>query len=243
MNTGLFDMFHDAANQYLLAIADSISIYFYSVIEETVQQDWRIVGHRHRRGEVAFQVSFIVNDFHCTATQYIGRTYNQWITDTCRFLYRHFDGSYCGVSRLFQFQTFNRLLETFTVFCTVNGIRAGTDNRYTRCFQSTSQFQWSLTTILYDDAFWLLNTYDFQYVFQCYWFEVQTVRRIEIGRYCFRVTVNHDGFETIFAQCQGSMYTAVIEFNTLTDTVWTTTQNHDFVTILVRIRFALFFIG
>lgn len=43
--------------------------------------------------------------------------------------------------RLFQFQTLNRMLEAFTVFRTVDGIRAGTDNRYASSFQRARQFQ------------------------------------------------------------------------------------------------------
>lgn len=39
------------------------------------------------------------------------------------------------------------------------------------------------------------------------------------------------------------MYAAVVKLNTLTDTVWTTAQHHDFIAVNGRVRFALIFIG
>ncbi|MFP1590719.1 hypothetical protein ACLB1M_03575 [Escherichia coli] len=59
---------------------------------------------------------------------------------------------------MFQFQTLNRMLEAFTVFCTVDSIRAGADNRYASSFQRARQFQRGLTAVLNDNAFRLLNT-------------------------------------------------------------------------------------
>ncbi|MOA05955.1 hypothetical protein D3C78_1255680 [compost metagenome] len=39
------------------------------------------------------------------------------------------------------------------------------------------------------------------------------------------------------------MYAAVVKFDTLTDTVWTTAQHHHFRTVVGRVGLALFFIG
>ena len=135
------------------------------------------------------------------------------------------------------------MLEAFTVFRTVDGIRAGTDNRYASSFQRARQFQRGLTAVLDDNAFRLLNTHNFQHIFQRYRLEVEAVGGVVVGGDGFRVTVNHNGFVTVFAQRQRGVYTAVVEFDTLTDTVRAAAENHDFFTVGRRIRFALFFIS
>ena len=48
-------------------------------------------------------------------------------------------------------------------------------------------------------------------------------------------TVNHNGFVTVFAQRQRGVYTAVVEFDTLADTVWTTAENHNLLVVGNRI--------
>ena len=243
MHTRLLNMLHDAANQHHFAVADGIHVNFYCVIKEVVQQHWRIVRYADRCLEVATQVSFVIDDFHRPTAENVRRTHHQRVANLFRFLNRHFDGGNGGVRRLFQFQTLNRMLEAFTVFRTVDGIRAGTDNRYASSFQRARQFQRGLTAVLDDNAFRLLNTHNFQHVFQSYRLEVETVRGVVVGGDGFRVTVNHNGFITVFAQRQRGVYTAVVEFDTLTDTVRAAAEHHDFFTIGGRIRFALFFIS
>ena len=115
------------------------------------------------------------------------------------------------------------MLEALTVFCTVDGIRAGADNRYACGFQFTRQLQRGLAAVLYDNALRLLDAHDFQHVFQ--------------------VTVDHDGLVTVFAQRQRGVYAAVVKFDTLTDTVRAAAEDHDFIAVYGRIGLALFFIG
>ena len=204
MHARLLDVLHDAANQHHFAVADGIHVNFYRVIEEVVQQHWRIVRHADRRLEVATQVSFVIDDFHRPTAENVRRTYHQRVANLFRLLYRHFNSGNGGVRRLFQFQTLNRMLEAFTVFCTVDSIRAGADNRYASSFQRARQFQRGLTAVLDDNAFRLLDTHDFQHIFQSYRLEVEAVGSVVVGGDGFRVTVNHDGFVTVFAQRRSS---------------------------------------
>ena len=243
MHARLLDVLHDAANKHHFAVADGIHVNFYRVIKEVIQQHWRIVRHADRRLEVATQVSFVIDDFHRPTAENVRRTYHQRVANLFRLLYRHFNSGNGGVRRLFQFQTLNRMLKAFTVFCTVDSIRAGADNRYASSFQRARQFQRGLTAVLNDNAFRLLNTHDFQHILQSYRLEVEAIGSVVVGGDGFRVTVNHNGFVTVFAQRQRGVYTAVVEFDTLTDTVRAAAENHDFFTVGRRIRFALFFIS
>ena len=175
MDTTLLNMLHHTTDHHDVTIADRINIQLNRVIQEVIQQYRRFVRNTHCFVEVTTQVDFVRNDFHRTATQYIRWTHNQRITDLFCFLYRFFQRSDCRVLWLFQTQTLNRLLEAFTVFSTVDRIRTGTDDWYASRFQCTRQFQRSLTTILNDHTFRLFYAHDFQHVFQCDWFEIQTV--------------------------------------------------------------------
>ncbi len=243
MYARLFDVLHDAANQHHFAVADSIHVHFNRIIKETVQQHRCIVRHADRSLEVATQVGFVIDDFHRATTENVGWAHHQRVTNFFRLLNSLFNGRHGGVRRLFQLQTVNRVLEALTVFRTVNGIRAGTDYRHACCFQRARQLQRSLATVLHNNAFRLLDAHDFQYVFQRYRLEVQTVGGVVVGRNGFRVTVDHDGLKTIFAQCQRGVYAAVVKLDALTDTVWTAAQHHDFIAVDGRICFTLIFIS
>ena len=202
MHARLFDVLHDAANQHHFAVADSVNVDFDRIVKEAVQQNRRVVRDADRGLEVALQVGFVVDDFHRPTAQDVGRTHHQRVANLFRLLNGHLNGRYGRVRRLFQLQTVNRLLETFTVFGTVNRIRAGSDNRYAGRFQRTRQLQRRLAAVLDDNALRLLDTHDFQHVFQRHRLKVQTVGGVVVGRHGFRVTVNHNGLVTIFTQRQ-----------------------------------------
>ncbi|CCJ77186.1 hypothetical protein BN135_2250 [Cronobacter muytjensii 530] len=243
MHARLFDMLHDAANQHHFAVTDGVHINLNGIVQEAVQQHWRVVGNAHRRLEVATQVGFVVDDFHRAAAQHVRRAHHQRVADFFRFLDRLFDGRHGGVRRLFQLQAIHRLLKAFAVFGAVDSVRACADNRYACCFQRARQLQRRLAAVLHNNAFRLLDAYDFQHVFQRNRFEVETVGSIVVGGDGFRVAVDHDGLVTVFAQRQCGVYAAVVELNALADTVRPAAQHHDFFTILVRVRLALFFIS
>ena len=243
MDACLFDMLHDAANQHHFAIADGIDIHFNRVVEEAVQQHWRVVGDADRSLEVAAQILLVIDDLHRPTAEHVRRTHHQRVANLFRFLYRLLNGGDGGVRRLLQLQTVNRVLEALTIFRPVDSVRAGTDNRYACGFQGARQLQRSLPAVLHDNAFWLLDAHDFQHVFQGNRLEVQTVGSVVVGRDGFRVTVDHDGLVTVFAQRQRGVYAAVVKFDTLTDTVRAAAEDHDFIAVNGRVGLALFFIG
>src|SRR5690606_17551599 len=123
LNTGLFDVLHDTANDNLFAVTDGVDIHFHGAIEEVIQQYRRIVRYFYRFGHVTTQRGFVVDDFHRPAAQHIGRAHHQRVTDFGGFHHRFFCGRDGGVHRLLQPQTLDHLLETLTVFGAVNGFR------------------------------------------------------------------------------------------------------------------------
>ena len=71
--------------------------------------------------------------------------------------------------------------------------------------------------------------------------EVEAVAGVVIRRDSFRVAVDHDGFVAIFTQRKRGMATAIIEFNSLPDTVRTTAQD-DYLLVLGGRRLVFLFI-
>ena len=243
MYARLLDMLHDAANQHHFAVADGIDIHFNRVVEEAIQQYRCIVGDANRGLEVAAQILLVVNNFHRPAAEHVRRTNHQRVANLFRSLYRLLNGSDGGVRRLLQLQTVNRMLEALTVFRAVDSVRAGADNRYACGFQGARQLQRRLAAVLDDNALRLLDAHDFQHVFQGHRLEVQTVGGVIVGRHGFRVTVDHDGLVTVFAQRQRGVYAAVVKFDTLADTVRAAAEDHDFIAVNGRVGLTLFFIS
>ena len=181
MNTRLFDMLHDRTDHNLLAVGDCVDIHFNGAIKEVIQQYRAVVGDFHRITQVALELVFLINNLHRPTTQHVGRTNDQRITNLVGRTNRFFFTAYGRIRRLQQIEALNHLLEALTIFRTVDGFRAGADNRHTRFFQSARELQWRLTTVLHDHTLGLLDTDDFQYIFQGNRLEIQAIRGIVIG--------------------------------------------------------------
>ena len=138
-------------------------------------------------------------------------------------------GTCGGIGGLTQAQRVQQLLEALAVFGRVDHVRAGTDDGHAIGFQIQRQLQGRLTAILHNHARGFFFFHNFQHVFQSDGFEIQAVRRIVIGGHGFGVAVHHNGFITIFPHGQSRVYTAVVKFNALTNTVRPATQDHDFL--------------
>jgi len=242
VNAGLLDVLHDRADHHVGAVADRIHVHLDGAVEEVVEQYRAVVGHLHGFTQVALELVQLVDDLHGAATQYVGWAHDQRVTDAASSADGFFFAAHGGVWRLQQAQALNHLLEALTVFGTVNGVRAGTDDRYAGFFQGASQFQRGLAAVVNDDTLRLLDAADFQHVFQGQRLEVQAVGGVVVGGDGFRVAVDHDGLVTVFTQRQCSVYAAVVELDTLADTVRAATQDHDLVAGR-RVGLALFLVG
>src|SRR5471032_1964206 len=237
----LFDVFHHAADEGGFAVGDAIDVALDGVVQEAVQQHWRIVRYLDRFAHIAFQVALLVDDFHRAAAQHVGRTHYKRVADFLCQRQRFGFGARGAVRRLAQFQLVQHLLETLAVFGSVDHVRRGADDRHAIRFQVQRQLQRSLAAVLHDHAHRFFDGDDFQHVFQGQGLEIQAVGGIVIGRHGFRVAIDHDGFVAIFAHGEGRVHAAIVELDTLADTVRATAQYHDLF-LVGRIRFALFVI-
>ena len=74
---------------------------------------------------------------------------------------------------------------------------------------------------------WFFFFVNLKHIFCCNRFKVKFVRCIVVCRNCFWVTVYDDCFISQFFKLHCCVTTTVVEFNSLTDSVWTATQNHN----------------
>ena len=136
----------------------------------------------------------------------------------------------------------NHLLEALAIFSAINSVWRGANNGHTSRLKCTGQFKGCLATELNDYTFGLFNAHDFQHIFQSDRFKEQSIGGVVICGYSLWVTVDHNGFIAIFAHCQGSVNTAVIKLNTLTNTVGAAAENKNLVAVAWACL-ALFFIS
>ena len=242
MHASLFDMLHDRADHHVLAITDGIDVDFDGAVEEVIQQHRAVIRHLHGITQVTLEFVFLIDDLHGATTEHVRGTDNQRVTDLGRCTDGFVFAAHRGIRWLTQIQALDHVLETLAVFGAVDGLGAGTNNRYASFFQGASQFQRRLPTVLHDHALGLLDADDFQHIFQSHRLEIQAVGGIVVSGDGFRVAVDHDGLVTVFTHGQRRVYAAVVELDTLTNTVRATAQHHDLVTA-AWIGFALFFIG
>ena len=84
MHAGQLDVLHNRRNESVGAVADGVRLTFHGMIQETVDENRTIRCHSNSSFHVANHSFFIVNDFHATATQHVGRTNHNRITDSVR---------------------------------------------------------------------------------------------------------------------------------------------------------------
>ncbi len=139
MHAGLFDVFHDAANDDFIAIGQGIDVALDGIVEETVEQHRRIMRHLDGFAHVAFKVLLLMDDFHGPATEHVGRTNHQRITDFLRQTQRIFFSPRRPVRRLLEAEVVQQLLEALAVFGDVDRLRRRADDRHAVGFEGQAQ--------------------------------------------------------------------------------------------------------
>ncbi len=77
MHAGLFDVFHDAADQHVLAVADRIDVHLDGQIQKAIQQHRAVIRHLHGVDHVLAQVILVEHHLHCPAAQDVARPNHQ----------------------------------------------------------------------------------------------------------------------------------------------------------------------
>ena len=62
-------------------------------------------------------------------------------------------------------------------------------------------------------------------------FKIEAIRGVVVGRHRLWVAIHHHRFETCISKGKTGMYTAIIKLNSLTNSVWSGSQNQYFLAI------------
>ena len=230
MDAGLLDMFHDAADIDILAIAQRVDIDLDGVAQEAVDQHRIVTGHNHRVAHIAFKVGQLVNHLHGASAKNVGGADDNRQANLVNNVTGLFGGMGDAVARLAERQIIDQLLETLAILGKVDGVRAGAEDRDPRRLQRRRDFQRRLAAKLHDHAMHGAGLgfppYDLDHILVGQRLEIQPVGGIVIGRHGFRVAVDHDRLIAGIGQRVAGMNTAIVELDSLSDPVRPASQDH-----------------
>ena len=240
MHAGLLDMLHDAGDEGVLAVGNTIDVDFDRIRQVAVEQERALLRHHEfgrpvevagETGEITIELMGVVHDLHRPPAQHIGRPDHDREThlggNRARFAGRGGD----GVLRLFQAEFVEQLLEAVAIFGEIDHVGRGAEDRHVRLFERFGELQRRLAAELHDHAVQgaaaALDIDDLEHVFGGERFEIQAIRGVVIGRHRFRIAIDHDGLVARILQREAGMAAAIIELDALADAVRPAAQDHD----------------
>ena len=227
MDPRLLDVLHDPGHDHLLAVGDGVHVHLDGVFEEAVDQHRLALGDHERLGHEALELGGVVADFHRPAAQHVARPDQHRIADLGhgRAGLRHRPRNPAG--RLLQPQAVQDVLELLPVLGVLDRIDAGADDRHAGVLERPGQVQRRLPAELHDHPVRLDPVADVQHVLGRQRLEEQQVGRVVVGRYGFRVAVDHDRLDAQLAQGEAGVAAAVVELDPLADAVRSAAEDHD----------------
>ena len=226
MNTGLLDMLQNAADVDLFAIAQGVDIGLDRTLQEAIEVH-RVVGANARGlGHVIAQMLGIVGDHHAAAAQHVARTHQQWVADVRGHGLGLLKRGGLARRRVHDTQLVEQSGEALAVLGKIDGVGLGTHDVHAALLEHACQLKRGLAAERHYDAVGTLNVDNVHDVLVGERLKVQAVGRVVVGRNGLGIAVDHDGLKAAGGQRIARMHAAVVELNTLADTVGTGTQNH-----------------
>ena len=180
MDAGLLDVLHDAADHDVLAVAYCIDVDLDRVVQEAIQQHWRIVRHLDRFVHVALEVARLVDDLHRATAEHIRRPHDERIADLLGGSDRGLLGARRAIGRLEQTKAVQHLLEALAVLGHVDHVGRRSDDRHAVLLEIARELQRRLPAELNDDAPRLFDVHDLEHVLERQRLEIQPVGRIVV---------------------------------------------------------------
>src|SRR6266576_962394 len=150
VDAGFLDVLHDAGDDNVFAVGESVDIDFNSVFEEVVDEDGTVLRVFDCFFHVAADGVFVVGDDHGASTEHIGGTDQHGISDAFGAFNGFFQGGRHGTGRLGNLKFIEQLAEALTIFRQVNRLGRGANDGYPRGFQGKGEVQGRLPAKLHD---------------------------------------------------------------------------------------------
>src|SRR5712675_659407 len=225
LTSGLLNMLHDSADENVFAVAGGVHVHLRGIGEEPVEQHRRIVRNFDGLAHVALEILLLVHDLHRAPAEHVARTHHQRIADFLRETQRIGFSARRAVGRLLEPEAIDELLEALAVFGHVDHVGRGADDRHSVRLEIPGELQRRLTAELDDHAVGFFLVDDLEDVLQRKRLEIEAVGGIVVGRDRFRVAVDHDRLEAVFAQRERRVHAAVVELDALSDAIRSAPQD------------------
>ncbi len=125
MHTGLFDVFHDAADVQLVTVEQRVDVDLDRVLQELVDEQRRrqAPGH-HRVGlgfveravHILFELRVVVDDFHAAAAEHVARAHEHRVADGVRGVERLLEAERRAKARRVELLRAQHFAEQLAVF-------------------------------------------------------------------------------------------------------------------------------
>ena len=168
----------------------------------------------------------IVGDHHAAAAQHVARTHQQRVADMRGHGLGLLKRGCLARRRVHDAQLVEQGGKTLAILGKIDGVGLGTHDVHAALLEHARQLKRGLAAERHHDAVGALNIDNVHDVLVGKRLKVKTVGRVVVGRNGLRIAVDHDGLKAAGRQCIARMHTAVVELDTLADTVGAGAQDH-----------------
>ena len=189
-------MLGDGIFHYLTVLCHSIELYLVGLLHELGDNHWEFLTYLAGKLEEAVQFIIVVAHVHGSTGEHIARTYQYREAYAVHECLHIFHGSEGAPFRLVDAQLIQHGTELATVLGTVDGYRAGSQDRHTLAVKLHSQVVRYLSAHADNDTAWVLQVDDVEHALEGKFIEVEVVAHVVVGGYGLRVIVDHDALVT-----------------------------------------------
>ncbi len=208
-------MLHNSGNQYVRAVGNSVDFELRSH-KILVAQHGVFYLLRENYVHISCNIVFRKGNSHILTAYNVRRTQKYGITESFGCLYRLILGHYGNAFRTGNPELFQKRVKPFPVLGEVNAVSGSSEDAYSLFIEVTAKFDSRLTAERY---YYSVRFFDIEHVLNVLCrqrFEIQPVRRIEVGRNGFGVIIDNNDFIAQLLQCPHAMNRRIIELYTLT---------------------------
>ena len=210
------DVLHDARNHDRLAVGDRVDLHL-DALQVLVHQHLASRHRSDRPDHVAPQLLAVADDLHRPAAEDVGRTHEDRIAAALRDRLRLLDRRRRAAHRLRDADRVQRARERAPVLGEIDRLDARAEDRDLVVVQRLREVDGGLAAELDERAARLLSPGHMQGAVEVERLEVETIRRVEVGRDRFGVGVDHDRAHARVSQRPGRVHGAVVELYALAD--------------------------
>ena len=232
MDTGKLNMLHNCRDIDMLAICKGIGLALKGILEESVYKERPVRCDANCLLHILFEGSLVINNFHTTSAKYKGRSDHNRVTDAFCNLPCLFEVNSHTALRHWNLEVVHHLPEQVPVLGNIDGVDGCSKDVDAALLKLTCNVERCLTAELDDDSVRFLLLVDLENILGCDRLEVELVRCVVVGGYSLRVAVYDYGLVAHLLKLHCGMTAAVVELDSLSDSVRAAAQDHDLLLIV-----------